>query len=146
MRRSPIALTAFFVCLVFSTTVSSQTLVAGDPPLTQPMVDHVIDFFEWSLGIHLSGGEKGQVQQKLTAAWKANARSEIDGTNQILNLYMKLQALNNEQLAQTRPEIRDGLVKLLREDKNDSVAKMLLGLTIHRRRWRRALRRRRRRL
>jgi hypothetical protein len=92
------------------------------------MVDHVVDFFQWSLGIHLSASEKAQVQQKLTNAWKTNDRSDITGTQQILDLYMKLQALNNEQLAQTRVEIRDGIVKLLREDKTDNVAKMLLNL------------------
>src|SRR3954470_15136141 len=128
MQRSQIVLTTLFVCLVVSISVCSQTLVKGDPPLTQPMVDHVVDFFEWSLGVHLSESDKVQVQQKLTNAWKANDRSDIAGTNQILELYMKLQGLSNDQLAQTRLELREQLVKLLREEKDDDVAKMLLAL------------------
>ena len=128
MRKLNAALTALILCLAFSFSLRAQTLVQGEPPLTQVMVDRVIDFFQWSLSVHMSVAQKGQVQQKLTAAWKANDRSEIEGTGKILDLYMQLQSLTNEQLAQTRPEIRDGLVKLLREEQNDNVAKMLLSL------------------
>lgn len=128
MRKLNTALTALFVCLILSSSIWAQTLVQGDPPLTQLMVDRVVDFFEWSLGVHLSAPQKEQVQRKLTNAWKVNDRSEIEGTGKILDLYMQLQSLTSEQLAQSRPEIREGLVKLLRDEKNDSVAKMLLSL------------------
>jgi hypothetical protein len=128
MCRRNIALTTLFLCLVLSFRVQAQTLVQGQPPLTRVMVDRVVDFFEWSLGVRLTEAQKGQVQQKLTAAWKANDRSEIEGTQKILDLYMQLQSLSNEDLARARPDIRDGLVKLLREDKNDEVARMLVSL------------------
>ena len=128
MRKTNIALTTLFLCLLLSSGIQAQTLVQGQPPLTRVMVDRVVDFFEWSLCVRLTEAQKGQVQQKLTAAWKANDRSQIEGTQKILDLYMQLQSLSNEDLARTRPKIRDGVVKLLREDKNDDVARMLISL------------------
>ena len=74
MRKTNIALTTLFLCLLLSSGIQAQTLVQGQPPLTRVMVDRVVDFFEWSLGVRLSDAQKGQVQQKLTAAWKANDR------------------------------------------------------------------------
>jgi hypothetical protein len=127
MQRHQLFLTSLLFCLIFSTGSFSQTLVKGDPPLTQRMVDNVIDFFEWSLGVHLSESQKGLVTQKLSSAWQANNRSEMEGTGQILALYDQLQKLSNDDLAKQRPEITDGIVKLLRGDPNDAVARMLLS-------------------
>lgn len=121
-------LTALLFCLFVSVGIHAQTLVNGNPPLTQRMVDDVVDLFEWSLGVKMNDSQKAIVQQKLTAAWKANVRSEIEGTQQILDLHNRLQHLNDADLAKSRPEIRDGLVKLLREEKDDPVARMLVAL------------------
>jgi hypothetical protein len=127
MRK--ISLAAVLLVLSFlHLSIDAQTiLVDGRPPLTQIKVDHVVDFFEWSLGVHLSDSQKGQIQRKLTDAWKANDRSEIEGTGHILDLYDQLQKLSNEDLAKSRAELSEGVVKLLREEPNDAVAKMLLA-------------------
>jgi hypothetical protein len=86
ISRAAIGLLCFFALelAIFTPTAFSQgqdtVLVKIEPPLTQGMVDRIVDFFQWSLGVRLSAEQKTEVQQSLITAWKRNDRAEIYGT------------------------------------------------------------------
>jgi hypothetical protein len=134
ISRTLIFLLCFFAAevTVFTSTAFSQeqdkVLVKTEPPLTQGMVNRIIDFFEWSLSVRLSAAQKAEVQQWLINSWKRNDKSEIEGTLQVLKLHSELSALSDEQLGQIRGHVRDEVLKSLREEPNDKIALMLLSL------------------
>ena len=103
-------------------------LVKAEPSLTQGMVDRVVDFFQWSLGIRLSTEQKAEVQQSLVNSWKTNDKTEIQSTIELLKLHSGLSALSDEQLGQVRGEIREEVLKGLRGQPKDKIALMLLSV------------------
>ena len=105
-----------------------RVLVKGEPALTEGMVDRVTDFFEWSLGVRLSAEQKAEVRGALVDSWRKNDRAEIDSTEQLLGLHAQLSALSDERLAAVRGEVREEVLKGLRQDPNDKIALMLLSL------------------
>lgn len=105
-----------------------RILVKNEPPLTQEMVDRVIDFFEWSLGVRLSPAQKAELQKSTVNSWKLNDKATINGTLEVLQLYSRLSALSDERLSQVRSEIRNEVLKGLRQGPRDKVSDMLLSL------------------
>ena len=105
-----------------------RILVKNEPPLTQEMVDRVIDFFEWSLGVRLSPAQKAELQKSTVESWKRNDKATINGTLEVLQLYSRLSALSDAQLSQVRGEIRDEVLKGLRQGPRDKVSDILLSL------------------
>lgn len=133
ISRAVIFLVCFFAiefAIVTPTAFSQQdtVLVKLEPPLTQGMVDRVVDFFQWSLGVHLSTEQKTEVRQSLVNSWKRNDRAEINGTMELLKLHSGLSALSDDQLNQARGEVRSEVLKSLRAQPNDKIAAMLLSL------------------
>lgn len=84
------------IALLGVSSVSAQNLGArseenilaksGGALLTQPMINRVVDFFEWTLDTKLSDEERAELQSEIVANWKARNCLEIAGVQNVLSL------------------------------------------------------------
>src|SRR5262245_7039751 len=78
MRSLRFAVTLAALALLGGLTPASaqdKTLVSGDSPLTQEMVDNYQQRWEWYCDIKLTPGQRRQHRQHFVAFWKKAARS-----------------------------------------------------------------------
>ena len=131
MKIKSAPLVALLICACWATLFGQQNqdrvLVEGAPPLTQSMVDHLGDFFQWALEVALTPEQQKSLEKSVVESWTTKNKPEIDATLELLRV--------RDQLVQLAPADRDGaraqvqpeILKSLRAEPNDETAQMLLA-------------------
>src|SRR5687768_7332478 len=94
-KYSPL-IVALFVALTVSSTYSQQkdvVLAAGDPVLTQSMVDSSIRLLEWSLGSQFNDQDRANIQKVIVNAWRANNRAQMKSVLDVIEIQNSLQRM-----------------------------------------------------
>jgi hypothetical protein len=107
---------------------NDMVLAAGEPALTQSMVEEVAGFFEWAFAARMSESQRGELKQILLAVWQSGNTSDINGVNQILELNGKLAGLTPEQKEGVRRELEPRLLETLRTPPVDDFSKLMLSV------------------
>ena len=109
-------------------TTNDKVLAQGNPPLTQGMVDKSREVFEFAFGGTLTEKEKQSFQDYLIAHWESSNTETIKATQELVGFYDKAAGLTKEKLVEIQAQLRDPLVRDLRNSADrDPFAKMLVG-------------------
>jgi hypothetical protein len=119
---------SFLVTSIFAQTINDKVLVQGNPALTHTMIDKSREVFEFTFGGALNESEKQIYQNHLIKQWKDNDTETIKSIRDLVDFYDKAAGLSKEKLIEVQKQLREPLVKDLRDQANtDSLAKMLIG-------------------
>ena len=102
---------------------AATVLAAGDPPLTQAMVDQRIAVFEVFFEIKINREQHDQLQRLLIEAWKQGDQEDIHGTVEDVKLYGK-----ESDIVALRATNRSAYVDSLRKQPNDALARLVLEI------------------
>ena len=102
-------------------------LVQGNPPLTQLTVGKSIVLLEWALNLKLSYDQELRIKQALIRAWQTNNREDINGAVEIVNIYEKVAKLSEGERDKARGELQEIILKSLRSEPDDELARLLLS-------------------
>ena len=102
-------------------------LVQGNPPLTQLTVGKSIVLLEWALDIKLSPEQELKIKQALIRAWQTNDREDINGAMEIVAIYEKVAKLSEGERNKARGAIQEAILKSLRAEPDDELARLLLS-------------------
>lgn len=100
----------------------ATVLAPGNPPLTREMAEHRIHVQEAFLDVHLTAGQKEQLERALVETWRKNDREEIQHALEDLKFYGK-----DEQLRGLRAANLESYVQNLRNHKDEPEDATLLA-------------------
>src|SRR5450432_2763260 len=89
-----------------SATVRADPLVAGEPALTQDMVDHTADFLEWALDLQMTSAQRDEAKQILVKSWQQKDRAAIASVGQILEVRSKLLAASPDARTEAHQKVQ----------------------------------------
>ena len=119
---------SFLVTSIFAQTTDDKVLAQGNPALTQTMIDKSREVFEFTFGGALNESEKQIYQNHLIKQWKGNDTETIKSIQNLVDFYDKVAGLSKEKLIEVQTQLREPLVKDLRNQANtEPLAKMLIG-------------------
>jgi hypothetical protein len=124
--RILLGLVVAFLCA--SSLARADVLVAGEPPLTQEMVDQTGDFLEWAFDLQLTSEQRGDTKAIMLAAWKKKDRAAIDSVNGILAARTKLLDLAPDVRQAAQQKVQPQLVQQLKSSPKDPTSRWLLGV------------------
>jgi hypothetical protein len=121
--------------LAFSSVSAQKTgeasaeivLAEGRGDLTQPMVDRLIDFFEWSLEVKLSNEERLELQSAVVENWKERNCREIEGVRYVLRLADDKQNWDAEELGQMQALYKNRFSKELERSPSKKINSLILS-------------------
>ena len=102
---------------------AATVLAAGDPPLTQAMVDQRTAVFEVFFEIKINREQHDLLQRLLIEAWKQGDQEVIHGTVEDVKLYGK-----ESDIVAMRATNRSAYVDSLRKQPNDAMARLILEI------------------
>ena len=130
-------LTAIFIVilLAFSSVFAQKegqpseeiVLAEGSGNLTQPMVDRLIDFFEWSLDKKLSDEERAGLQTEIVENWKQRNCREIVGVWAVLRLADDRKNWSAEELGQMQALYKSRFQKQLEQTHSSNINSLILA-------------------
>jgi len=130
-------LTAIFIIilLAFSSVAAQKqgqaseeiVLAEGSGNLTAPMIDRVVEFFEWSLERKLSNEERAELQAEITENWKQRNCSEIAGVLYVLRLSEDKQNWDAEELSQMQALYKNRFLKQLERSQSTKINSLILS-------------------
>ncbi|MEZ5427119.1 MAG: hypothetical protein R2747_12690 [Pyrinomonadaceae bacterium] len=121
---------SIFASLLLTTPGLAQSrdvLAAGNPPLTQTMVNRLTGLMEWSLDSHLSDEERSQLRRVVIAYWKNGDQKSIRSILDTLAFEEKLAGVSEDQKSSVQPQIRRQLLEAFEKDPAEPLNKVLLG-------------------
>ena len=101
----------------------ATVLAAGDPPLTQAMVDQRIVVWEVFFEVKINREQHDLLQRLLVEAWKQGDQEDIHGTVEDVKLYGK-----ESDIVALRATNRSAYVDSLRKQPNDALARLILEI------------------
>jgi hypothetical protein len=130
-------LTAIFIAMLLGfSSVSAQkpagqpseeiVLAAGSGSLTQPMVNRLFDFFEWSLDVRLSEEERAGLQSEIVENWKKRDCREIEGVLYLLRLADEAKNLDAEEAGQMQVLYKNRFMKELERSQSNNINALIL--------------------
>jgi hypothetical protein len=127
MKIPGAALIAILLTFVSVSAQRNNVIAAGDPPLTQSMVDRLSGLMEWSLDTELSQGERSALRTSIVGYWNNSDEKSIKSVVDILAFEQKLARSGDAQKRDLQPQIQASLLKVFEEDPNDPMNKVLLA-------------------
>jgi len=106
---------------------NSAILVAGDPPLTQAMVDKSAALIQWALEISISPENKSKLQKVLIRAWQARNAAEMKSTLDIVEVHDNLMKMQPVDRNARRPSMQAAILENLRKDNYDEMSRIILS-------------------
>jgi hypothetical protein len=103
----------------------SETLAAGNPPLTSQIVERYAALMEWSLDVQFKGAERQAIEKHLVAYWQTDDRKNIKAVLDTLAFEEKLTAAKRQEL---QPQIKQAVLEALEKDSSDSLSATLLEI------------------
>ena len=127
----------FIVMLLAFSSVSAQkpagqpseeiVLAAGGGNLTQPMVNRLFDFFEWSLDVKLSGEERAGLQSEIVENWKKRDCREIEGVLYLLRLADDAKNRDAEESGQMQALYKNRFLKQFERSQTNNINALILS-------------------
>jgi hypothetical protein len=102
-------------------------LAEGQPPLTQEMVDQLVDFFGWAFEAQFTDAEREQFARQRVEEWKRGDREAVESAQKLLALRARILAAPEGERAGLRAGIRETILKELRKQ-SDETSRLLLGV------------------
>jgi hypothetical protein len=111
-----------------------DVLHAGDPPLTQLMVDKTVALLKWVLEIEISAEHKSKLQEVMVRAWQTGNKQEMKSTIDIVDIHDKLMRMSPAEREARHASLQENVLNSLRNDPDDEMSRILVALVDHPRR------------
>lgn len=118
--------TTFALLFAVAATAQTQTLVPGNPPLTQGMIDGTIDFFQWALAGQFTPEQRREFTNQCISEWRKKSPTTMESVHQILKMRDLLMAAKPEQQNAAHGEVQKKLLEELQKTPNDETTRLLL--------------------
>lgn len=102
--------------------------IAGNPPLTQELVDKGIQFFEWLLDAQLTVEQRAEFRESMVRSWKGHRQDEIDGTVNVLKFQDQLVHKSPEERGVIRQQLRDKFLASMQQTPNAELSRWVLNI------------------
>lgn len=107
-------------------TAQSRNVIAdGQPPLTQTMVNRLTRLMEWSLDVDLNDEEQTALRSAVVGYWQRQEEKEIKAVLNMLDFEQKLATATDEKKRELQPQIKEGVIKAIKEDPKDPMNQVL---------------------
>ena len=103
-------------------------LHAGDPPLTQSMVDKTVALLKWVLEVEISGEHRSKLQQVMIRAWQTGNKGEMKSSIDIVDIHDKLTRMSPNEREAHREPLKEAVLQNLRNDPGDEMSRILVSL------------------
>jgi hypothetical protein len=119
--------TAILLCASLNAQNTNDTiLAAGNPPLTQTMVNQLIDFFEFGLHGKFTDAQRAEFQKQRIAEWQSGDAGNKETIFSLLEMRSKLLAMNDGQLKEAQSKLQAYLVENFSKQPNEPTARLLM--------------------
>ena len=127
-KYSPLIVAFVVVCTVASTYSQQKdpVLAAGDPVLTQSMVDSSTQLLEWSLGSQFSERDRSNIQRVIVNAWRANNRAQMKSVLDVIEIQNFLQRMNEAERNALKEQFRASLLQNMSREPRDELSVVVL--------------------
>lgn len=126
-RFSVLILTAILLSISINAQSANETiLVSGNPPLTQTMIDQLVDFFEFALNGKFTDAQRAEFQKQRINEWRNGTAENKQTILSLLEMRSGLLKLNNEQLRESQAKLQNYFVETFSKAPNDETAKLML--------------------
>ena len=125
-----LALCAVLLCGGGVVIVNAQggVLSAGNPPLTDSMMNRLVNLFEWSLQVEFSRQDRAELQRITVNYWKTNDAKSIQSVRDMLAFEQKMGSWSDEQKQQAQPQIKEKLLENFEQNQSDEMCSLLLAI------------------
>src|SRR5262245_19845894 len=105
---------------------NDSILVAGNPPLTQAMINQLVDFFEFGLHGKFTNAQRAEFQRQRIAEWQSGDAKNKETILSLLETRAKLMELNDEQLKEAQTKLQDYLVETFGKQPDEPTSQLLM--------------------
>jgi hypothetical protein len=103
-------------------------LVAGNPALTEDLVNRTSGYFAWLLETPITKGQKATMRELLVKSWRQHDSNEMNGALQVAEAYSRITRLPVEQQKLVRQRLLPDTLKAMREQRGEPILKELVEI------------------
>lgn len=103
-------------------------LVAGNPALTEDLVNRTSGYFAWLLETPITNGQKATMRELLVKSWRQHNSNEMNGALQVAEAYSRITHLPVEQQKIVRERLLPDTLKAMREQRGEPILKELIEI------------------
>ena len=107
---------------------SDVILHAGDPPLTQGMVDKTVALLKWALDVEISGEHRSKLEQIIVRAWQTKNAKEIKSTLDIIDVHDQLMQMSPADRDARKAPLQAAIMQSLRKNPDDEMSQIFVSL------------------
>jgi hypothetical protein len=108
---------------------SNQELpIAGNPPLTEDIVERGTQFFEWLLDAQLTLEQRAEFRGSLVRSWKTHQQDDIDSTMNVLRFQQQLKSRRPEERSAIREQLRQNFLAQMRQTPTAVLSRWVLNI------------------
>lgn len=107
---------------------AAELPIAGNPPLTQDMVNRGTQFFEWLLDAQLTQEQRAEFRGSLVRSWKNHQQDDIASTLNVLKFQEGLKSKSPEERAVIREQLREKFLALMQQTPNAVLSRWVLNI------------------
>ncbi len=107
---------------------AAELPVAGNPPLTEDMVNRGTQFFEWLLDAQLTQEQRAEFRGSLVRSWKNHQQEDIASTLNVLKFQDGLNSKRPEERAVIREQLREKFLALMRQTPTAVLSRWVLNI------------------
>lgn len=121
-------ITAILFAFSISGFAQDTVLAEGNPPLTQGLINRLIDLYEFSLAGRFTADQKKEFSRQLVAQWKSNDTKAMSSYRQLLEIYDKLSVLDDAKLREAQSQFQSTLVSALKKNPRQGYNPLLIAV------------------
>lgn len=106
--------------------LNAAVLAAGEPPLTEYLVEEGCDFLEWALEVPFTAAQRQVFREEFIDSWKKKIKDDMDGLLQVQQVRAKVAALKPAEQDLVRKALESEMVDGFRKDKDGGRATKLI--------------------
>ena len=108
--------------------INAELPIAGNPPLTEDMVERGTQFFEWLLDAQLTVEQRTEFRDSLVRSWKGHQQDDIDSTVNVLKFQEQLKNRRPEERSLIREQLQLKFLSLMRQTPTAILSRWVLGI------------------
>lgn len=119
---------AVVLVLTMPAAGQSQTLVPGNPPLTEEMIGRFAEFFEWAFDVRLTNDQCNVLRKYSVDIWNKQTKSDMDAIVNVVQLQVELSKVDRKQLAVLRANYEPQVLDSMRKQPDEPMAVWALAV------------------
>lgn len=102
-----------------------KILVASAQPLTQKMMDDLIEYFEWSLNAQIGGGQRMRIQQIVVDEWRTGTKETAKNFALIFDKVQRFKSLTPKRRDEVQPKQQKSFLEYISREPRSELDQIL---------------------